>query len=190
MVVPPTALNLLRTELRQRRQVVAKQYEDYAFRAPTALTDVLRAARCVGFYRPVGGEPDPLPLLDGYPGVTSLPFLPVDSTTMTFRSWIPGEPLMTSAWGVRQPTDAAPVVKPDVILVPLLGFDAAFSRIGQGGGHYDRYLAAHPHACRIGIAWEGQRVDSIDAQPWDVPLDAVLTDTDFHVKDLTRCQRP
>jgi 5-formyltetrahydrofolate cyclo-ligase len=176
MVVPPTALNILRKQLRKHLTV--------------SLVDVLHAAHCIGLYLPVGGEPDPSPLLNGCAAMASLPNLSAGSASMTFRRWTTGDPLMTSVWGGQQPTDAAPVVIPDLILVPLLGFDAAFNRIGQGGGHYDRYLAAHPNACRIGIAWEGQRVDNIDPQPWDVPLDAILTETAFHVKDLTRCQRP
>ena len=109
---------------------------------------------------------------------------------MIFRRWVLGDVLVATAWGGQQPIEAAASVIPKLILVPMLGFDAAFNRIGQGGGHYDRYLAAHPAACRIGIAWEAQRVDRIDPQPWDVPMDAVLTETGFYMKDLTRCQRP
>ena len=189
MVVPPTALNDLRADLRKRRQAIAKQNNGVAFDMPPLLHDLIRNASAIGLYWPMRGEPDPLPLIADFTGVTSLPAL-ADSVTMTFRHWFPGDPLVTSSWGGEQPLDNADAVIPHLIIVPLLGFDAAFNRIGQGGGHYDRYLAAHPHAIRIGLAWEGQRVDSIAAQPWDVALDAILTETDFHVKDLTRCQRP
>ncbi len=189
MVVPPTALNDLRAELRKRRQDIAKHDKHVSFVMSAQLHEIIHSAKTIGLYRPMGGEPDPLPLVAGFAGVTSLPALSGDRV-MTFRRWSPGEPLARSPWGGQQPCETADPVVPDLIIVPLLGFDAAFNRIGQGGGHYDRYLAAHPRAFRIGLAWEGQRVDSIAAQPWDVPLDAILTETDFYVKDLTRCQRP
>jgi 5-formyltetrahydrofolate cyclo-ligase len=189
MVVPPTALTELRAELRKRRQVIARQHNPVSFPSNDQFADLIRSVQSIGLYQPLGGESDPLPLVAGFSGVTSLPALS-DDPLMTFRRWSPGDPLMTSSWGGQQPLDTAKTVIPGLIIVPLLGFDAAFNRIGQGGGHYDRFLAAHPHACRIGLAWEGQRVDSIAAQLWDIPLDAILTEADFHVKDLTRCQRP
>jgi 5-formyltetrahydrofolate cyclo-ligase len=188
MVVPPTALNQLRRKLREKRQDIANNRKPVALQSSAALNNIVIRASCVGLYLPVGGEPDPFPLLGGYTGMTCLPYLSSKSATMIFRYWAVSDPLMTSVWNGQQPSVAASVVEPDVILVPLLGFDAAFNRIGQGGGHYDRYLAAHPSACRIGVAWEAQRVDRIDAQPWDVPLDAIVTEADFYTKDLNRCQ--
>jgi 5-formyltetrahydrofolate cyclo-ligase len=188
MVVPPTALNLLRGELRKRRQAIAKQNNTSKVAVNPQLHDLILGAQVIGIYLPMGGEPDPLPLVSGFMGVTSLPALS-DGPIMTFRRWSPGDPLMISSWGGQQPPETADTVLPDLIIVPLLGFDAALNRLGQGGGHYDRYLAANPHAARIGLAWEGQRMDSIIAQPWDVPMDAIVTETNFHVKDLTRCQR-
>ena len=190
MVVPPTALNALRKHLRKYRQANSKQMKNVSFAMPDLLLDLIHNAQAIGIYLPMGGEPDPLPLMRRFAGVTSLPALSANSSMMTFRRWAVGDLMMTSSWGGQQPLDTADTVVPDLIIVPLLGFDAAFNRIGQGGGHYDRYLAAHPRACRIGLAWEGQRVDSIAAQPWDVTMDAILTETSFHVKDLTRCQHP
>jgi 5-formyltetrahydrofolate cyclo-ligase len=70
----------------------------------------------------------------------------------------------------------------DLMLVPLVGFDGACNRIGMGGGFYDRtlaYLRRRRHWRRprlIGIAHECQRVDRIDPRPWDIPLDAVVTE--------------
>ena len=189
MVVPPTALNLLRTELRKRRQAIAIEWKDISIQSNSILDALFAKTQSVALYRPMGGEPDPLALLDHFAGVTSLPTLSDDNPLMTFRRWTPNDPLVMSPWGGEQPCDNADAVVPNIILVPMLGFDAAFNRIGQGGGHYDRYLAAHPQAARIGVAWEAQRVDSIDPQPWDVPMDAILTEAGFYVKDLTRCQR-
>ena len=188
MVVPPTALDMVRTELRKRRQTIANQHKEISFRSNPALDLLLAAARTVALYRPLWGEPDPLPLLEKFVGALALPSFTGKDAVMTFRRWSRGAPLLKSAWGGDQPPNSAACVIADLILLPMLGFDAAFNRIGQGGGHYDRYLAAHPSACRIGVAWEGQRLAHIDVRAWDVPMDAIITETNFHVKDLTRCQ--
>ena len=188
MVVPPTALDLLRKSLRVRRQAAVKYNRKSSFLICPQWLDMLQGAKAIGLYLPMNGEPDPLPLITGYSGVMSLPALSGQSF-MTFQRWSPGDTLMASSWGGEQPIESADEILPDLVIVPLLGFDASFNRIGQGGGHYDRYLAAHPSAWRVGLAWEAQRVDAIEAQPWDVPMDAILTEADFYIKDLTRCQR-
>lgn len=70
----------------------------------------------------------------------------------------------------------------DLLLVPLVGFDPECNRLGMGGGFYDRslaYLARRLHWRRptlIGIAHEIQKVDRLDTQPWDIPLDMVATE--------------
>lgn len=82
------------------------------------------------------------------------------------------------ALGIPEPASDAPVVDPDVILVPLLGVDTAGTRLGQGGGYYDRTLAAL-RAVRpvvaVGIGWDIQLIDMLPADPWDAPLDALAT---------------
>jgi 5-formyltetrahydrofolate cyclo-ligase len=71
-----------------------------------------------------------------------------------------------------------PAVTPDIALVPLLAVDRRGTRLGQGGGHYDRTLAAL-RATRpvlaVGVAWDMQIVDHLPADPWDAPLDALAT---------------
>ncbi len=188
MVVPPTDLDRLRGELRQRRRQRALAATDNSVGPYPELEALIAAAHCVGLYRPVGGEPDPLPMLGPYRVDTALPWVSGGRPEMIFRRWQSGDTLVKSTWGGRQPTPDTDLVVPDLIFVPLLGFDHNFNRIGQGGGHYDRYLSAHPSACRIGLAWECQRVESITPRPWDIPMDGILTETTFHTKDLTRCQ--
>lgn len=73
----------------------------------------------------------------------------------------------------------------DVVLVPLVGFDATGARLGMGGGFYDRSFAFRLHRTRwckpllIGVAFETQRVSTLPRNAWDVPLDNVLTETGF-----------
>ena len=80
-------------------------------------------------------------------------------------------------FGVLQPADDAEPVSPDLLFVPLLGFTADGARLGQGGGHYDRWLTAHPRVPAIGLAWDAQLVEALPIEPHDHPLTAVVTPT-------------
>jgi 5-formyltetrahydrofolate cyclo-ligase len=66
---------------------------------------------------------------------------------------------------------------PDVLFVPLVGFTARGDRLGQGGGHYDRWLAANPHVPAIGLGWDCQLVEDLPREDHDRPLSAVVTPT-------------
>jgi 5-formyltetrahydrofolate cyclo-ligase len=80
-------------------------------------------------------------------------------------------------FGVPQPRAEAEAIAPQVLFVPLVGFTEDGARLGQGGGHYDRWLAAHPDTVAIGLAWDCQRVDALPVEPHDAPLAAVVTPT-------------
>lgn len=85
--------------------------------------------------------------------------------------------LEVGPFGVLQPGIDAERLDPDVIFVPLLGFTADGGRIGQGGGHYDRHLAARSGITAIGMAWDAQLVDALPLEEHDARLDAVVTPT-------------
>lgn len=80
-------------------------------------------------------------------------------------------------FGLMQPDEAAELLVPDLLFVPLLGFTEEGARLGQGGGHYDRWLAANPGVPAIGLAWDVQRVDDLPREAHDHPLTAVVTPT-------------
>lgn len=80
-------------------------------------------------------------------------------------------------FGLMQPPSDAVAVLPDVLFVPLLGFTDSGVRLGQGGGHYDRWLAAHPGVPAIGLAWDVQKVAFLPQEAHDHPLTAVVTPT-------------
>jgi 5-formyltetrahydrofolate cyclo-ligase len=98
---------------------------------------------------------------------------------MIFRRWTPGDPLEVDAAGCPAPLPLAEVLKPDMILTPLLAFDDFGTRLGQGEGHYDRTFAAIPHALRIGLAYAGQRVERLPVEAHDIPLHGVLTEVGY-----------
>lgn len=176
----------LREKLRFRRRHFAANLDEMtqllAFRAPPApLTDILNAHESIGAYAACGGEPDILPMLAQWTaeGRIALPHHAGRIDTMSFRRWQSGAELATGPWGTPQPADTVESAVPSLILCPLVGFDRHGRRIGQGGGHYDRYFAAHPTALRIGIAWSVQEVDAVPSESTDIALDAVLTEQEF-----------
>lgn len=110
----------------------------------------------------------------------ALPWFASREAAMTFRTWASphvDELLVPGPYGMAQPVEDADEVVPDLLFVPLVGFTANGQRLGQGGGHYDRWLAAHPEVPAIGLAWDAQLVDSLPEEPHDRPLRAVVTPT-------------
>jgi 5-formyltetrahydrofolate cyclo-ligase len=95
---------------------------------------------------------------------------------MEFREWRPGIRMVPGIWQIPVPAEGPPVA-PDLIWVPLLGFDSAGYRLGYGGGYYDRTLGrASPRPFAIGIGYELVRLASIVPQPHDVAMDAIVTE--------------
>lgn len=92
--------------------------------------------------------------------------------------------LAIGPFGILQPEATAEPVTPDVLFVPLVGFTNACARLGQGGGHYDRWLAEHPGVLTIGLAWDVQLCDSLPIEPHDIALDAVITPTRIYDRNL------
>lgn len=110
----------------------------------------------------------------------ALPRFARRDAAMAFAAWTDPWALSdceAGPFGLLQPAPDAPSVTPEVVFVPLLGFTAQGARLGQGGGHYDRWLADHPEAIAIGLAWDAQLVDSLPLEPHDRPLAAVVTPT-------------
>jgi 5-formyltetrahydrofolate cyclo-ligase len=85
--------------------------------------------------------------------------------------------LETGVMGLRQPAASTPVVVPQVLLMPLVGFTAKGDRLGQGGGYYDQYLAAHPSIVAIGMAWDVQEVDELPTELHDIRINVIVTPT-------------
>lgn len=176
----------LREKLRFRRQHFAANLDGMAqlaaFRAlPAPLSDLIADHAIVGAYAAWGDEPNILPMLAllGEAGALALPHHAGRIDTMDFRRWRTGEPLVKGPWGTQQPADDAAPAFPDLIFCPLVGFDRQGGRIGQGGGHYDRYFAAYPDALRIGAGWSVQEIDATPNESTDIALDAILTEQEY-----------
>ncbi|TMM49742.1 5-formyltetrahydrofolate cyclo-ligase [Qipengyuania marisflavi] len=85
--------------------------------------------------------------------------------------------LETGPFDLLQPVAEAEAITPAVIVVPLIGFTARGERLGQGGGHYDRWLADHPDGIAVGLGWDCQLVDQLPTEPHDRSLSAIITPT-------------
>ncbi|MBO9697225.1 MAG: 5-formyltetrahydrofolate cyclo-ligase [Sphingopyxis sp.] len=176
----------LRERLRFRRRHFVANLDGMAqlaaFRAlPAPLAGLLADHMVIGAYVAWGDEPDILPMVAGVAdaGAAALPHHSARVPEMDFRRWRPGESLAKGPWGTQQPADDAPLAAPGIIFCPLVGFDRSGGRIGQGGGHYDRYFAAHPAPLRIGIGWSVQEIDATPRESTDIALDAILTEQEF-----------
>jgi 5-formyltetrahydrofolate cyclo-ligase len=139
-----------------------------------------RPGALVSGFTAIGAEIDPLPLMTKLAPdhVLALPVLMGKGQPLAFRRWALGGPLRSGLWGIREPPDDAPVVEPEIVLVPLLAFDAKGRRLGYGAGYYDRTLA-HLRSRRpiiaIGLAFDEQEVAEVPVGANDEPLDWVLT---------------
>lgn len=168
----------LRAHMRAERNAFAMA-SDAVIVPPPEFLDRLRPGVVVASYIPVGSEADPTPLAGAAraAGATlALPHVETRDGDIRFLEWRDDDPLTTGAFGLRQPVATAPACTPDIVLTPLVAFDDSLNRLGQGAGHYDRAFAANPNAWRLGVAWSVQQLLMIAADPWDVPLHAVVTE--------------
>jgi 5-formyltetrahydrofolate cyclo-ligase len=142
------------------------------------LTSVWAGATVVGGYAPLGSEISPLPAMEEARAVGAIVAFPAfDNPAKPFR-FRAGDPLQAGPFGMMQPKKSAPVVEPDVILVPLIAIDGQGTRLGRGKGHYDRALVRlkKSGARLIGVGWAVQRLtEFIPTDEWDVPLDAFVS---------------
>ena len=133
----------------------------------------------VGGYWPIQGEFDPRPYLLKSIEAGAHVALPVarrPAGPLEFRLWTPGAPMTAGLWDIPHPAEGA-IVVPSALLIPLVGFDGAGHRLGNGGGYYDRTLAAlTPRPLAIGVGFELGRLATIAPAPHDQPMDAIVTE--------------
>jgi len=138
------------------------------------LTSLCANASIVGGYAPLGSEISPLLAMEEARAVGRIVAFPAfDHPAKPFR-FRAGDPLDAGPFGMMQPKLKAPVVEPDLILVPLIAIDGRGTRLGRGKGHYDRALARLKRggARLVGVGWPLQRLaDTIPTDEWDVALD-------------------
>jgi 5-formyltetrahydrofolate cyclo-ligase len=138
--------------------------------------------RIVSAFHPLHDEPDTLLLLTALAGegyATALPGVVGRGSPLAFRLWRPGDPTRGGAMSIREPLEAASVVDPDLLFVPLACFDRRGHRIGYGAGYYDRTLAglrALKPVHAAGIAFGVCEVAAVPYETHDQSVDAVVTE--------------
>lgn len=141
--------------------------------------------KIISAFFPYKSEIDTRPLLGRLAGegwTTCLPIVIALGEPLIFRRWLPGEPTVPGVWDIPRPIEDAPLVEPDVLLVPLMAFDRFGFRLGYGGGFYDRtleLLRAKKPITAIGVAYAAQEVDSVPHDAHDQPLDFVMTEREI-----------
>ena len=143
----------------------------------------LLRGRTIGFCWPYRGEFDSRFVIRRLRDAGSRAVLPVvvaKGAPLQFCEWWPGAPMRSATLGIPVPDGTQPL-RPEALLIPPVGFDAAGYRLGYGAGYFDRTLAAmSPRPLAIAVAFELSRIPTIRPQPHDVPMDFVVTEAGVH----------
>lgn len=169
--------------MRALRRRLAAETPDAAVRAAANLPSdwPMEGVEIYGLYHPVGSELDPSQIHLGA-CLRALPVVVDRDVALIFRLHAQGDTLAPDALGIPAPMPTAREVLPDIVFAPVLAFDRQGGRLGQGGGHYDRTLAAlraRKSVLFIGLAYAGQEVPKIPTEAHDQRLDGILTETAY-----------
>ncbi|MFC3079155.1 5-formyltetrahydrofolate cyclo-ligase [Phenylobacterium terrae] len=182
----PSDKTELRRRMRAQRLRLARAWPDAAELAAGQLpAELLSRFAVVSGYHAMGTELDPRAVLRRFAEAGARLALPVAEdrdAPLVFRAWAPGDPQVPDAFGIPSPPHSAEHLAPDLVIAPLLAFDRHGHRLGQGAGHYDRTLAnlrAAKPVFVLGLAYAGQEVEELPAEPHDERLDAILTETGY-----------
>ena len=184
----PYTRQQIRQQIRQRRRALTpEQQTQFALQAADrmmAYPPVL-LAQTVAVFLSFDGELDTRPLIDQLWRAGKRVYLPVlhpfSPGNLLFLHYHPSSDLVVNRLNIREPKldvrDVLPLSQLDVLVTPLVAFDAAGQRLGMGGGFYDRTLQnwrQHPLQ-PVGYAHDCQQVDALPTEQWDIPLPAVIT---------------
>ena len=163
-----------------RKQALAARAtggDDAALTARLIAVLAPHAGKVLAGYWPMRDEADPRPAMDAHDGPVCLPVVMAPATPLVFRRF--DGRLEPGGFGTSHPPADAPELCPEVLIVPLAGFDRAGNRLGYGGGFYDRTLERLRRdgtAIAIGLAYAVQEIRAIPAEPTDQVLDLIVTD--------------
>jgi 5-formyltetrahydrofolate cyclo-ligase len=180
-----------RIALKSERQAFVKRpgIQEIFDRNAACVDHLFARGTLIAGYVSFGSEVSPAAMLaavEARGAVLALPHIGTRGAAMTFKAWDCAAPLHRAAFGFEQPADERDDVAPNIILVPLVGFDREMHRLGHGAGHYDRIFSIYNNALRVGLAWSCQERSLIPTDRWDVALDGVLTEKEWIVGTNTR----
>ncbi|MBF0371252.1 MAG: 5-formyltetrahydrofolate cyclo-ligase [Magnetococcales bacterium] len=195
-----------RKGLRQRRRALSAERAaalGEAINRHATTLPIYRHARHIGLYMAVENEVNPSSLLADLHHHGKKVYLPIvdkKARSLGFVPYQPGDPLTQAAFGIPEPTlrtgliSAGEIRQLDLLFMPLVGFDRSGGRLGYGGGYYDRLLAplalskngvnqtpggtknTGKRPLLVGLAYAFQEVESLPWEPYDVPMDHMVTE--------------
>ncbi|MCA0873217.1 5-formyltetrahydrofolate cyclo-ligase [Seohaeicola saemankumensis] len=161
----------------------AAAFEHAAPGACGVLSEVLAGYRGVPLsgYMPIRTEIDPLPAMAeaAAHGPVAVPVIQGKAQPLRFSRWEPGCEMIDGPFGARVPAREY-YFDPEILIVPLVAFDARGNRLGYGGGFYDRtlqQLRSRRATLAIGFAFDGQEAGELPLEATDQPLDMVVTES-------------
>jgi 5-formyltetrahydrofolate cyclo-ligase len=182
----------LRSQIRALRRTLSLSQREQAAQnlaKRVAALPVFATSQHIAAYIAIDGEMDPTPLLAQVTALGKQIYLPVltadSQRPMVFAPYGTDTKLKPNRFKILEP-DVSPAQwrngeHLDLVLAPLVAFDASGNRLGMGGGFYDRTFAfrrdtASPWPYLLGMAYELQKVDALERQPWDIALDGIATE--------------
>lgn len=176
--------NLTEQKADARKAAFAARKEAFARgqgQAAEILADLLAAHRgkALAGYMPMRTEIDPLPAMAAHQGPVGVPVILGPGQALKFREWTPGCAMEEGAFKAFIPVEGV-WVEPEVVIVPLVAFDARGYRLGYGGGFYDRTLEglrAKRPTLAIGFAFDAQEMPEVPIEETDQKLDFIVTET-------------
>lgn len=144
----------------------------------------------VACYLPFKDEFDALPTIEAIWRAKKQCYLPVllekEEKFLCFVHYAYGDALRQNRYSILEPSNITKQLLPeqlDLVITPLIAFDAKGHRLGTGGGYYDRTFANLAHQVKkpqlIGLAYKAQQADALPADPWDISLQGVITESGF-----------
>lgn len=178
----------IRNDIRQRRRALTPaQQHEFALQIAARLVQHprIQAAQRIAAFLSFDGELDTRPLIEQLWQLGKQVYLPVlhpfSAGNLLFLRYTPDTPLVRNRLNILEPTldvrCVLPVWQLDIVLTPLVAFDALGQRLGMGGGFYDRTLQNWQHSgpYPIGLAHDCQQVAQLPVEHWDIPLPEIVT---------------
>ena len=176
------ALRLTCQQIRKKLSLSYQQRVSRQICAHIRQLDQYRYAKRIALYQAVNGEIDLSSLWRSAPLQGKYCYFPAlnDDCTLSFLPATPTSLFHENRYGIKEPDigreHALTPEQIDLIFIPLVVVDQRGTRLGMGAGYYDRTLAHYRSPLLVGVAYEFQRQSFIEAQPWDIPLNLVITE--------------
>ena len=165
-----------------RKQAKSAEANAKACRFLTEHLTTKATGAIVAGYMPIQTEIDPRPTLHALAqqGVRlCLPVIPGHACPLVFREWTPESAMIEGDFGALIPRGGEQL-RPDIAIIPMVGFDSSGARLGYGGGFYDRTLEELSRTApvlKIGFAFQGQLLDEVPTDQYDHKMDVIVTET-------------